>query len=720
MKILLATPLYAPQIGGPATHAKFVTEELSRRGFVVERVEFGAVRSWPRLLRHLLYLYTIVRRGKTADVIYALDPVSVGLPAMLAARWLKKRFVLRVAGDYAWEQGVQRFGVTDHLDRFLATKRVPIRVRILRRIQTSVARGAARIVVPSAYFKSVIERWGIPGEKVEVVYSTLEPLTVLQKYAARKAIGVFNSDPLIVSAGRLVPWKGFHKLLDAVAQLRKQFPALQLRIAGDGPGLAKLRAAIAEAGLEGAVHLEGKLSQQDLAALVSAADVFVLNTQYEGLSHQLIEAMQIGTPIVTTPVGGNPELLQDGKSALFVEQDDVEALASAVAHLLTHRAFAEHLVAGARATLSRFEPARSAEALANLFMEAMPTQAQLRVLMISGDPAVLQPGSNVHERIQLQAAQIGWLDVLVQGRGQATLAGKGSVEGFVGSKFSVARAMLRAAHSRRFHVVTSQDPFLLGLIAWRIARRSRAKLELQIHTDLFAPEYAALSWGNWLRVRLARFLLVRADGVRVVSERIARSLVPLRLTVPISVLPIYVNIDAVRAAPLCDTTVFPPFSKRILVVSRLEREKNVAGALRVMREVLKSIPDAGLLIAGDGSERASLEALARKLGIAKRVVFLGRRDDALSLYTCADVVLSTSYYEGYGAVLIEALAAGRAVVTPDVGIAREAGAIVVPRKDLARATVEALRTYAKGKLLLPVVSKDAHARAWGESIAHLL
>ena len=54
--------------------------------------------------------------------MYALDPVSVGLPASLAALVLGKKFILRVAGDYAWEQGRQRFGVTDELDEFQLKK----------------------------------------------------------------------------------------------------------------------------------------------------------------------------------------------------------------------------------------------------------------------------------------------------------------------------------------------------------------------------------------------------------------------------------------------------------------------------------------------------------------------------------------------------------------------------------------------------------------------
>ena len=328
MRILLATPLYPPEIGGPATHAQFVASELPRRAHVVEVLPFARVRRYPKVLRHLAYFLLVLWRGWGCDVVYALDPVSVGLPASLAAFFLRKRFVLRVAGDYAWEQGVGRFGVTENLDQFLVSvKTYPWPVRLFMLIERCVASRAERVVVPSNYFKSVIMRWGVAPGRIIVIYSTLEPIEPFTKEAARAMLGV-GAGPLIVSAGRLVKWKGLLALLDAFVLVLREFPNAQLRIAGSGPERAAIEQKIAALNLGASVLLEGQVPQHELHTRVAAADVFVLNTHYEALSHQLIEVMQIGTPIVTTPVGGNVELLAHETSGLLCAPDDVPALAA--------------------------------------------------------------------------------------------------------------------------------------------------------------------------------------------------------------------------------------------------------------------------------------------------------------------------------------------------------------------------------------------------------
>src|SRR3989344_6621979 len=136
MRLLIATPLYPPDIGGPATYAKLLNEGLPAKGIDVELIKFSEVRHLPKLIRHYVYYRRVLAVARNVDIILALDPVSVGLPAMKAARKAGKPFVVKIVGDYAWEQGVQRFGVTHTLDAFVKEKRVPFSVRMLRRIQT--------------------------------------------------------------------------------------------------------------------------------------------------------------------------------------------------------------------------------------------------------------------------------------------------------------------------------------------------------------------------------------------------------------------------------------------------------------------------------------------------------------------------------------------------------------------------------------------------------
>ncbi len=318
MKLVLATPLYPPEIGGPATYAKVLVDGMPARGVEVTVVKFSDVRHLPKIIRHIAYFWRVRHALRTADLVLALDPVSVGLPACIAAWLTKKPFMVKIVGDYAWEQGQQRFGITQSLDEFVTRKNVPFPVRILQRIQTHVARSATRVIVPSQYLKSIAMAWGIPSEKIEVVYNSVALPTSLKTIERPKGF-------LVVSSGRRVPWKGFEALERVVARQ----PNWHFFLA------------------------EG-LPRSEALGWVKAADVFVLNSSYEGLSHALIEAMMLGTPIVATSVGGNRELIEDGTTGLLIPSGDEEALYAALRQVEQNPVAAQERAAAAQEYVRNF------------------------------------------------------------------------------------------------------------------------------------------------------------------------------------------------------------------------------------------------------------------------------------------------------------------------------------------------------------------------------
>lgn len=289
-KIFIATGVYPPETGGPATYTKLLEERLPARGFAVNVLPFRAVRHLPKLVRHLAYCVRCLVPAARADIVYAQDTLSVGLPAACAA-WLTRRpFVVRVPGDYAWEQARQRFGVTDELDEF-QTKRYGRRVELMRAIQRFVVRRANAVVVPSEYMKKIVEGWG--AQHVRRIYSSI---------AAPEPAAIERPDGfLVVSSGRRVPWKHF----DAIERVVAREPSWRFFLASDLP-------------------------RDEALGWVKAADVYVLNSTYEGLSYALVEAMTLGTPVVATAVGGNPELVEGGVTGLLVPPLDDEALYAAI------------------------------------------------------------------------------------------------------------------------------------------------------------------------------------------------------------------------------------------------------------------------------------------------------------------------------------------------------------------------------------------------------
>lgn len=274
-----------------------------------------------------------------------------------------------------------------------------------------------------------------------------------------------------------------------------------------------------------------------------------------------------------------------------------------------------------------------------------------------------------------------------------------------------------ARHLPRPDVITVQDPFETGLIGLIISWFLRVPLHVQVHTDFCAPEFANHSFLNRIRAMLAGFVLPRAKRIRVVSSRIKESLATsYKLQATPTVLPIFVDIERLRTARAGNLgNQFVQFRKKLLIVARLEPEKNVELALRSFDEVAPD--DACLIILGDGSERKKLEKLSTSLKIQSQVFFEGEQD-ALAYYALADLVLFPSHYDGYGMVIVEALAAGKPVLSTDVGVAREAGAIVAtPEKFSAMLASWFAEGMREGKLLnYPYQSFDAYVKAWCDDI----
>jgi len=333
MRILIATGVYPPETGGPATYTKLLEEKLPSRGFEVRVLPFRSVRGLPKIIRHTAYFFKCLRAALGADVVYAQDTVSVGFPAALAAMLTGKKFLVRVPGDYAWEQARQRFGVSDELDVF-QTKSYGLRVWCLRLIQRCVVRRAKAVVVPSGYMKKIVEGWlvpsGVEGGNIRVIYSSVE---VPAPAAVTRPEGF-----LVVSSGRRVPWKGFEALERTVARE----PGWRFKLLEHMP-------------------------RAEVLGWVKAADVFALNSTYEGLSHALVEAMTLGTPVVATRVGGNPELIEDGVNGLLVEAKNDEALLAALKRVHDDPEAAAARAAAARGRAKEFSIDKTLNQLCELF-----------------------------------------------------------------------------------------------------------------------------------------------------------------------------------------------------------------------------------------------------------------------------------------------------------------------------------------------------------------
>ena len=345
MKLVIATPLYPPEIGGPATYAKLLEEKLPGKGIEVKLIKFDNVRRFPKVFRHIVFFWHIFRTLRNADFVLALDPVSTGLPACVAAWVARKPFIVKIVGDYAWEQGQQRFGITTTLDEFVKEAHVPFIVRLLRSVQSRVASSAKRVIVPSQFLKNIVAAWGIQREKIEVIYNAIS----LEERGSVPEAVVRLPRPLIVTAGRLVPWKHVDGVIDAVAHV----PGVSLVIVGDGPERVALTCRANEK-LPRRFVFTGVVSHRDMLAVLKSADALILNSSYEGLSHLLIEAQTLGVLTIATDIGGNPEIIKDTDNGLLVSSGDTQALTKAIKRVFSDQELRAHLSARAVESAHRF------------------------------------------------------------------------------------------------------------------------------------------------------------------------------------------------------------------------------------------------------------------------------------------------------------------------------------------------------------------------------
>lgn len=318
------------------------------------------------------------------------------------------------------------------------------------------------------------------------------------------------------------------------------------------------------------------------------------------------------------------------------------------------------------------------------------TPFPVRVLMISNDPSLFQEGSEVRARLKEYAMHFEQLHVLSRGHvgvvseGNLTLHGAGHSRFW--SKFSLIKKAEAIAKAYSIQIISAQDPFEHGRVAYRVAESVGAKLHVQVHTDFLSPFFAKESFRNHIRIRIADTVLPNADGIRVVSERIKNSLTARygdAIVTPI-VLPIAVPTDETLAAPLPEE--MPQF--RLIAVSRLEEEKRLKDVLLAVSRARARYPSIGLAIVGDGSKRKSLVSYVRRLGIQNNVWFLGSRSDARGLMKSSTAFIQVSSYEGYGRTLIEASLARVPIITTDVGVVGEVltpevSALVCPVGDIA-------------------------------------
>jgi glycosyltransferase involved in cell wall biosynthesis len=220
--------------------------------------------------------------------------------------------------------------------------------RLRRRVETLVlSRWAdAVLAVSDGVRRRLIEHEGVDPNVIRIFPNGVPALPDSADDRVRRELGIPPDAPVVGTVCVLRQEKGLDVLVESSAILSKLFPRLKVLIAGIGPEEARLRAMVAEAGLEDTVLFLG--ARRDVPHVLASLDVALCTSDWEGMPISVLEYMAAGKAVVSTRVGGIPDLLENGLEGLLVDRRDSEAVAEAVARLLRDDVLRKQLGARAR------------------------------------------------------------------------------------------------------------------------------------------------------------------------------------------------------------------------------------------------------------------------------------------------------------------------------------------------------------------------------------
>lgn len=276
----------------------------------------GVFKQWDGLFM-ALSTYAMVKRLHQAgrvDIIDAHFAYPDGYAATLLGRWLKVPVAITLRGTEARHA------------------RTPALVGPLKK----ALQGATRLIAVSSELQRVAVQLGADPARALVVGNGVD-ISKFQphpKDEARAKLGIGPKARVLISVGGLVERKGLHRVIPLLPELLKTYPDLVYLIVGgasaEGDNRAELEKMVADLGLGAHVRFLGPKPHEELAAVLSAADVFVLATRAEGWANVFLEAMACGLPVVTTDVGGNREVVCRPELGEVVPFGDAQALGKAL------------------------------------------------------------------------------------------------------------------------------------------------------------------------------------------------------------------------------------------------------------------------------------------------------------------------------------------------------------------------------------------------------
>lgn len=292
MKILIASGIYPPDIGGPAQYARNLYETWKALGHEVKVAAYRWERAAPPGLRHFLYFTKILRKGWNADVILVLDTWSAAVPTMFACMLMGKKYVLRTGGDFLWETYVERTGQPVLFRNFYDTKMgfLSFKERLIHRYGGKSMRRASAMIYSTTWQKDIFEKaYGIDAKKTYIV----------ENYCGPKDEPVTPDGRRYLAATRELKWKN-------IDSLKRAFKVAEEKV--KGLGLEDIELDTGKALYENFVE---RMKRSYAVTLVSLGDIS---------PNMIFDAIKAGVPFIVTKEIGIYDRIKD--CAVFVDPLD--------------------------------------------------------------------------------------------------------------------------------------------------------------------------------------------------------------------------------------------------------------------------------------------------------------------------------------------------------------------------------------------------------------